>query len=147
MTDGTGLAEALLGLDGFKVLGVAESEDELVIAVETSASVTGCWSCGVLAECQDRVRVDIRDLACLGRPARLVWSKRRWRCRELECPVKTWTERSLTCLLERCSPSAPVSGPAARGANSHGRPPVWPTSSGCAGGQSCMPSSDTAGRS
>ena len=25
----TGLAEALLGLDGFKVLGVAESEDEL----------------------------------------------------------------------------------------------------------------------
>jgi transposase len=56
--------------------------------------VAGCWNCGVLAECQDRVRVDIRDLACLGRPARLVWSKRRWRCRELECPVKTWTERS-----------------------------------------------------
>jgi hypothetical protein len=26
MSDGTGLAEALLGLDGFKVLGVAESE-------------------------------------------------------------------------------------------------------------------------
>jgi transposase len=95
MSDGTGLAEALLGLDGFKVLGVAESEDELVIAVETTASVTGCWSCGVLAECQDRVRVDIRDLACFGRPARLVWSKRRWRCRELACPAKTWTERSV----------------------------------------------------
>jgi hypothetical protein len=66
MSDGTGLAEQLLGLDGFKVLGVAESEDELVIAIETTASVTGCWSCGVLAECQDRVRVDIRDLACFG---------------------------------------------------------------------------------
>ena len=83
MSDGTGLAEALLGLDGFNVLGVVESEDELVIAVETTASVTVCWSCGVVAECQDRVRVDIRDLACFGRPARLIWSKRRWRCREL----------------------------------------------------------------
>jgi hypothetical protein len=30
-----------------------------------------------------------------GRPARLVWSKRRWRCRDVECPVKTWTERSV----------------------------------------------------
>jgi hypothetical protein len=72
MSDGTGLAEALLGLDCFKVLDVTEGESELVIAIETTASVTGCWSCGVLAGCQDRVRVDIRDLACFGRPARLV---------------------------------------------------------------------------
>ncbi len=77
------------------MLEVTEGENELVIAVETTASVTGCWSCGVLAECQDRVRVDIGDLACFGRPARLVWSKRRWRCREVECPVKTWTECSV----------------------------------------------------
>ncbi len=124
MSDGTGLAEQLLGLDGFKVLEVTEGEDELVIAIETTASVTGCWSCGVLAECQDRVRVDIRDLACFGRPARLVWSKRRWRCREVECPVKTWTERSvhvppralLTCRvgIEACRQvgelARPVSG-------------------------------------
>jgi transposase len=124
MSDGTGLAEQLLGLDGFKVLGVTEGEHELVIAVETTASVTGCWSCGVLAECQDRVRVDIRDLACFGRPARLVWSKRRRRCREVECPVKTWTERSvhvppralLTCRagIEACRQvgelARPVSG-------------------------------------
>ncbi len=64
--DGTGLAEALLGLDGFKVLSVTEGEHELVIAVETTAAVTGCWDCGVQAECHDRVRVDIRDLACFG---------------------------------------------------------------------------------
>ena len=71
MNDGTGLAEALLGLDGFKVLGVTEREHELAIAAETTASETGCWNCGVLADCQDRVRADIRDLACSGRPARL----------------------------------------------------------------------------
>jgi hypothetical protein len=148
MSDGTGLAEQLLGLDGFKVLEVTEGEDELVVAIETTASVTGCWSCGVLAECQDRVRVDIRDLACFGRPARLVWSKRRWRCREVECPVKTWTERSvhvppralLTCRagIEACRQvgelARPVSGVAdelgvcwwtvMRAVERHGRPLV-----------------------
>jgi transposase len=36
--------------------------------------------------------VEIRDLECFGRPARLVWNKRRWRCREQLCPAKTWTE-------------------------------------------------------
>jgi hypothetical protein len=53
-----------------------------------------------------------------------VWSKRRWRCREVECPVKTWTERSvhvppralLTCRagIEACRQvgelARPVSG-------------------------------------
>jgi hypothetical protein len=45
-----GLAEAPLGLDWFKVLGVVESEDGLAITVETIASVIGCWSSGVLAD-------------------------------------------------------------------------------------------------
>jgi hypothetical protein len=33
MSEGTGLAEALLGLAGFKVFEVTEGEDELVIAI------------------------------------------------------------------------------------------------------------------
>jgi hypothetical protein len=93
MGDGTGLAEAILGLDGFRVLAVDESSSEVVITIETVASVVGCRSCGVLAEIHDRLRVDVRDLPCFGRPARLVWLKRRWRCREEECPAKTWTEQ------------------------------------------------------
>jgi transposase len=32
------------------------------------------------------------DLPAFGRPARLVWSKRRWRCPEAACEVGTWTE-------------------------------------------------------
>jgi transposase len=36
----------------------------------------------------------VRDLACFGRPVRLVWVKRRWRCREPLCDRKTWTEHS-----------------------------------------------------
>ncbi len=31
MSDGIGLAEALLGLDGFRVLAVTEAPDELVV--------------------------------------------------------------------------------------------------------------------
>lgn len=92
--DGTGLAEALLGLDGFRVLGVAETSAEVVIEIESTVVVVGCPSCGVRAEAQDRMPVEIRDLPAFGRPARLVWRKRRWRCREPLCDAKTWTEMS-----------------------------------------------------
>src|SRR5579884_1525922 len=94
MSDGIGLAEALLGLDGLRVLAVHETNDELVIAVETTATVAWCAACGARAEAHDRLSIEIRDLPCFGRPARLVWRKRRWRCREQACDAKTWTERS-----------------------------------------------------
>jgi transposase len=94
MDDATGLAEALLGLDGFRVLAVEETTDELVVTVETTAEIVGCMTCGVRAEAKDRLRVDIRDLPCFGRPARLVWLKRRWRCADPDCTAKTWTEGS-----------------------------------------------------
>ena len=94
MSDGIGLAEVLLGLPGFRVLDVVENDCEVVITVESTAVRAHCRTCGVRAEPQDRMRVDVRDLACFGRPARLVWIKRRWRCREPLCPARTWTETS-----------------------------------------------------
>jgi transposase len=94
MSDGIGLAEVLLGLPGFRVLDVVGSDGEVVISVESTATRVFCWTCGARAEPQDRMPVDIRDLACFGRPARLRWSKRRWRCRESRCPARTWTETS-----------------------------------------------------
>jgi transposase len=95
MIDGTGLAEALLGLDGFRVLEVNESPCELVIYIETTLELVGCGECGTRAESQDRMTVEVRDLACFGRPTRLVWRKRRWRCIETGCGAKTWTETSV----------------------------------------------------
>ena len=94
MSDGIGLAEALLGLPGFRVLEVTETPEELVVRIETTASFTGCDGCGVRGEAHDRVEVAVRDLACFGRPARLIWRKRRWRCREPLCERRTWTEIS-----------------------------------------------------
>lgn len=94
VSDGIGLAEAMLGLPGFRVLEVVETGSEVVIEVETTAQMVGCGRCGVRAEAQDRMTVDYRDLPCFGRPGRLVWRKRRWRCREFDCEAKTWTETS-----------------------------------------------------
>jgi len=94
MNDATGLAEALLGLDGFRVLAVSETLDEVCVTVETTADVVGCPRCGVRALAKERKRVDIRDLPCFGRPARLIWMKRRWRCADLDCDAKSWTEGS-----------------------------------------------------
>ena len=81
-----------MGLDGFRVLAVCETADEVVIDVETIVEFAGCGACGSRAEAQDRMPVATRDLACFGRPARLVWRKRRWRCVEADCDAKTWTE-------------------------------------------------------
>ncbi len=42
MSEGTGLAEALLGLEGFRVLAVSESPAEMVVSIETTLDVVGC---------------------------------------------------------------------------------------------------------
>ena len=45
----TGVAEAMLGLPGFRVLEVTETAAELIIRIETSAELVGCPDCGVVA--------------------------------------------------------------------------------------------------
>jgi transposase len=101
MSDATGAAEALLGLPGFRVLEVTETAAEVIIRIETDAELVGCPRCGVVAEAHDRMTAEYRDLAAFGRPARLVWRKRRWRCRERRCSARTWTETS-TAFSARC---------------------------------------------
>ncbi len=83
MVDGSGLAEAMLGLAGVRVTGVFEADGEVTIEVETTEPRAWCERCGCRAESQDRMWVDVRDLECFGRSTRLRIWKRRWRCREL----------------------------------------------------------------
>jgi hypothetical protein len=147
VNDGTGLAEALLGLSGFRVLEVMETDAEVVIDIETVADVAGCAECGVRAEAQDRSTVEIRDLACFGRAARLVWRKRRWRCADDDCEARTWTDASphisaRTVLTDRAGWEA-----GARWGPTPAPWPAWPGSSACAGRRSWAPSSSTASRS
>ncbi len=46
MSDATGVAEAMLGLPGFRVLAVDETPLEVVIPIETSADRVGCPASG-----------------------------------------------------------------------------------------------------
>ncbi len=101
MSDASGVAEAILGLPGFQVLGVQEGAGEIVIEIETIGELVGCPGCGVVARAHGRTAVDYRDLAAFGRPARLRWDKRRWRCEEPRCTTRTWTEES-TSFSARC---------------------------------------------
>ncbi len=76
------------------MLEVTETPQEVVVTVETTVEFVGCATCGIRAMAHERKVVAVRDLACFGRPARLVWRKRRWRCVDPDCTAKTWTEPS-----------------------------------------------------
>lgn len=43
---------------------------------------------------KDRPAVELVDLSCFGRPARLVWHKRRWACGAAPCRVGSFTEQA-----------------------------------------------------
>jgi transposase len=93
-SDPTVVPAAMLGLPGFRVLAAVEVGGELELLVETTAAVTGCSSCGVLATAHGRREHLVRDVPSGGRPVVLVWCKRIWRCDEPRCSKRTWTETS-----------------------------------------------------
>jgi hypothetical protein len=49
MADATGLAEKMLGLEGFRIIAVQEDPAELIIHVETTATEALCQDCGARA--------------------------------------------------------------------------------------------------
>ena len=92
-TDATRMCALLVGLPAITVLGVDdEPGGPLRVHVETVSIVVGCAGCGTRAWRKDQRPVALVDLAAFGRPAVLVWHKRRWRCPESSCEVKTFTE-------------------------------------------------------
>src|SRR5918994_1860693 len=83
----------LVGLPDVTVVGVEDRPDRpLRVHVETTAEMDGCTGCGTRAWVKDRPTVALVDLPVFGRPAVLVWRKRRWRCPEPECEVSTFSE-------------------------------------------------------
>jgi transposase len=85
-------ATTLLGMPGFAVGAQLEVDGELWLLVETTVGVAGCPGCGTRAVGHGRRQVRVRDLPMAGRPVVLVWAKRKWRCPDPDCAVKTWSE-------------------------------------------------------
>jgi transposase len=85
-------ATALLGMPEFVVGAQIQVDGEWWLAVETTAEVVGCESCGTRAVGHGRRRVKVRDMPIADRPLVLVWAKRIWRCPDPDCGVATWSE-------------------------------------------------------
>jgi transposase len=79
-------------MDALVVKTVEEHDGELLVAVETKPGPVGCPTCGVRAESKGRRTTLVRDLEIAGRPTVLVWRKRRFSCKDPDCPNKTWSE-------------------------------------------------------
>ncbi|MFV0316822.1 MAG: transposase [Microthrixaceae bacterium] len=92
----------LVGLPDVAVLGVVDEAGlPLRVHVETAVAVTGCAGCGTRARVKDRAEVALVDLPAFGRPAVLVWHKRRWRCPDADCATATWTEQAPAIAAKR----------------------------------------------
>lgn len=90
MGDGSGAL--WFGAPGFEVLDVAVSDAELVVEVQTTATVVGCRGCGSRARAKDRRWVTVRDAPVGDRAVLVRWRKRIWSCPDVDCATKTWTE-------------------------------------------------------
>lgn len=87
--------DLLVGLNGFHVIDVSEHAGVVRAVIESPAGPVGCHSCGVVARSHGRRDVKLIDMPCFGRPVRLVWRKRTWRCAEEQCPARSFTEQDL----------------------------------------------------
>ena len=74
--EGSTTTTAVLGMDGFVLVGAEEIEGELVMTVETTVTKVGCPACGTRAQSKGRREVAVRDTPSGGRAVRLVWRKR-----------------------------------------------------------------------
>jgi len=93
-TDATRMCALLVGLPDVNVLAVDDTNptSPLRVHVETTVDTVGCTSCGTRVRLKDRRQVALVDLAAFGRPAVLVWHKRRWVCPDRDCETKSFTE-------------------------------------------------------
>ncbi len=116
------VCELLVGLPDVRVLGVVDVPGEpLVVVVETRGVVPICAGCGRRADLKDRDSVDHVDLAVFGRPARLRWVKRRWRCLNPACPQGSWTEINDEIVVGDRSVTTRAARWATRQVGEHGR--------------------------
>jgi transposase len=88
----TRMCELLVGLPEVNVLAVDDRADgPVAVHIESRFDRVWCPMCGVRAGVKERPVVELVDLPCFGRPARLAWRKHRLSCPEALCPMGSWT--------------------------------------------------------
>ena len=91
-TNATRACALLVGLPAVKILGVDDQPGQPIrVHIETIAPRPSCRACSTMAWVKDRPVVELVDLPCFGRPARLMWRKHRWSCPSSGCPTGSWT--------------------------------------------------------
>ncbi len=94
-TDSVSDVSLLLDLDGFAVDRIESDAfgGRVVHVVTADESACACPSCGVFStSVKAMVCTRPRDIPYGVRSLRLIWHKRRWRCRERLCPRASFTE-------------------------------------------------------
>ena len=92
--DPTRVCERLVGLGDVEVLGVDDEAGEpLGVHVRRRVPRPDCVGCGGWLWSNGERLVELVDLPAFGRPVRLVWHKRRWRCGQRGCLSGTVTEQ------------------------------------------------------
>ena len=93
--DPTRVCELLVGLGDVEVLGVDDEPGEpLRVHIRRRAGRPDCGGCGGRLWSHGERAVELVDLPAFGRPARLVWHKRVWRCPEGGCVVSYVSEQA-----------------------------------------------------
>ena len=93
MVHGIDDATALVGMPELVVRGQVLRDGEWWLAVETPPGPRWCPGCGVRAVGHGRNRTMVRDLPIAGVPTVLVFARRRSRCPEPLCAMRTWSEQ------------------------------------------------------
>lgn len=86
--------DLLVDLPGLHVVAVERDDGgTLLVTVESAPAPMGCPVCGVVAHAHGRTLVRLVDAPAMGRPVRILWRKRRWRCPEPACPSVSFVEQ------------------------------------------------------
>jgi transposase len=90
LTHPSEIVQALVGLKDVRVLHYERRGPDVELMVEQAVEDVRCPSCGGRAQVKERPVVRYVDLPVYGTPMRLAWRKHRMRCRDDNCPRRSW---------------------------------------------------------
>ena len=80
--------------EGLEMTSISDTAEELLIGVTSHRSSSPCPQCAMPSSAiHSSSRRHPRDLPCVGRPIRLVFTVRKFFCRNPDCSRKVFTER------------------------------------------------------